>query len=96
MPYNAETIEKFIKMVNKEAQEAAQKVFNKYQEEFDRRVLAQMIEGHTLIVAMGSAVIKEEEDVDYARKFCNAVAEIQYTKQRAGFSTKDYQKNEQP
>lgn len=89
--YNHKLISDFIEKVNKEAEAAAQKVFDRYQPEFEKRVLSQMRNGDYLYIAMGSASFKGNETIAM-EKFSNEVAKIQYTEQRAGFGTGDLQK----
>lgn len=52
--YNHITIESFINKVNKEASEAAQAVYDKYEPELINRIKSQMMEGHKLYSGMGS------------------------------------------
>lgn len=84
MAYNSNSINSFIERVNKEAEKAAQQVFDKYQEEFETRVKNQMLPGDTLILSMGSGYFKNKE-FGVAEKFISAVSDIQYLEQRASF-----------
>lgn len=80
--YNPTSLETFISKVNDEAEKAAQKVFNSYQKEFEKRVLNQLQKGDVLYVGMGTASLDSEK----GEKFCGVVGSIQYLEQRASFS----------
>lgn len=92
--YQTKHIEAFMEKVRKEAEEAAQKVFDKHQAEFDRMVLAQMKPNDYLYVAMGSAVFKGEKRTEAQDKFAHSIAQIQFAPDlHANFEPKDYFSN---
>lgn len=93
--HNSKLINDFIEKVNKEAEEAAQKVFDKYDKEFVKLVSNQLKPGETLCLANGSRYFKKTDplyETDAQDKFGDAVAQIQYLKQRAGFNTYEFKK----
>lgn len=55
--YNYKSLEAFIEKVNKEAEIAAQKVYDSYQDEFKRRVKAQIKDNDIVCHVMGSTSI---------------------------------------
>jgi hypothetical protein len=59
--YNHIHIEKFIKKVNKEANEAAQAVFDKHLPELERMIKAQMNKGDKLFSGMGMCTFRSEK-----------------------------------
>ena len=61
--YNTKQIEPFIEKVHKEASKAAQKVYNKYNNELIRRVKNQMGKGHIIHSGMGSCSIDNSEGI---------------------------------
>lgn len=87
--YNGQSIDHFIEMVNKEAEEAAQKIYDKYQDEFIKRVQSQIKTGDIINIGMGTASINRENVND---NFTNVIASIQYTEQRAGFGIGEIKK----
>lgn len=87
--YNSKQIENFIAKVNKEAEAAAQAIFDKYEYEFIIRVRSQMKPGDAIDIGMGTASINRETVSD---NFTNVIASIQYTEQRAGFSVGEISK----
>jgi len=91
MPYNSKHIEGFIKRVNQEAEEAAQKVFDKYQQQLDEMIVNQMVKGDELEIVMGSAIIHNRE-FGFAYNFLEVVSNTQYSEQRAGFNCNIYTK----
>lgn len=97
--YNAKQLQEFIDKVNKEAEEAANKVFKKYDAEFKRKVEAQLNKGEKLYLVNGSGYIKgrgdrvdEKPETEAMRNFVDTVADIQYLKQRASFNTYEFRK----
>lgn len=58
--YNIKDMEIFISKVHKEADVAAQKVYDKYTPELIRRIQKQLFEKDELFIAMGTAGIKRE------------------------------------
>lgn len=63
--YNAKQIEPFFKKVHKEATEAAQKVYDKYNDECITRIMNQMGEGHLLHNAMGVCCVQGTHNDDH-------------------------------
>jgi len=97
MAYRSNHIEKFIEKVNKEAEEAAQKVFNNHETKLQSMIENQVLKGQKLFIGMGSASISDktkELPYDYAEKFLNAVAGTQFHDNNvlAGFYIKDIDK----
>lgn len=91
MPYNAKTITDFLEKVNSQAEAAAQAVYDKHQSEWECRVKAQLRRGDNLITGNGVAVFSGGES-EAKRKYADAVAQYQWTHQRAGFTGDDYTK----
>lgn len=93
--HNSKLIENFIEKVNKEAEEAAQKVFDKYNEEFAKLVSNQLKPGERLYLVNGSRYF-DKTNPDYETeaqdKFGTIVAQIQYLKQRATFGVFEFKK----
>lgn len=91
--YNASQIEAFIMMVHKEANEAAQKVYNKYQPELERRILAQLKSGNKFTIGMGTATIENKEGEYIAEELADVLARTQYCEELdANFILNDMQK----
>ena len=67
--YNSKNIEPFFKKVHKEASEAAQKVYDKYNDELKQRVLNQMGKGHTIFSGMGSCSVEGTQNDDHINLF---------------------------
>lgn len=80
-------------MVHKEANEAAQRIYDKYQPELERRILAQLKSGNKLTIGMGSATIKNEKGEYIAEELADVLARTQYCdKLDATFMLNDLQK----
>lgn len=88
--HNSHTIESFIEKVSKEANAAAQKVFDQYQSELEQRIRNQMKKGEKITVCMGSCYssitnanedfLKTLSDTQYRKKYLDAgfyITEIQ-------------------
>lgn len=56
--YNAKQLEAFFEKIHEEAAEAAQAVYDKYQDEAVRRIRNQMYPGHTVYIGMGTAFVQ--------------------------------------
>ena len=82
--YNSKVIDYFLEKVNKEAEQAAQKVFDSYESQFKTKVLNQMRSGDKLNLSMGSGYMNKDTVND---EFITSVANIQYMEQRASFDT---------
>ena len=82
--YSSKVIDSFLEKVNKEAEQAAQKVFDSYESEFKAKVLDQMRMNDELYLSMGSGYMNKDTIND---DFVSSVANIQYMKQRASFNT---------
>lgn len=90
--HRGDLIKQFIDKVNNEAEAAAQKVFDSYQDEFETLLTKQKLKGKVLIQAMGSALynnVEFEDLTEAGEKFLTEVAQAQYTTQRAGFTCRD-------
>ena len=90
--HRSDLISQFISNINKKAEEAAQEVFNSYQEEFDSLIKREKLKGIKLYQGMGTATY--EKDInntlsEAGEKFLTKLAQAQYTQQNAGFTTKD-------
>lgn len=92
--YNHIELESFIDKVTKEADEAAQAIFDKYTPELERRIKAQMKKGHTIVFGMGTAAISPSRDLpyNYAEKFLHVLTSTQYPILKANFSPNDIYK----
>lgn len=90
--YNAKPIEDFIRKVEKEAEAAAQKVFDAYEQELIQKIKNQMQVGDDLIVGNGTATFRD--DKDRGNRFLTVVAMTQYQCRNwgAGFCLPDIKK----
>lgn len=88
--YKHKAIENFIGKVNREAAEAANKVYAKYQPQLLELIKAQLHPDDTLTIGMGSAGIdrKGGKDVyNISDEFTRVIASTQYTNEEfSGFS----------
>lgn len=91
--YNPQHIETFIEKVKLEAQDAAQKVFDKYNNELNEKIKNQLRKGDELMVGMGVAVLKGQR-YGKAEKFLDVIADTQYWSKNisAGFHVNDIKK----
>jgi len=96
MAYRASHIQAFVDKVNEEAASAARAVYDKHQEEFERLVSNQVLDGQKLYVGMGTATIDQkgrELPYDYAEKFLSTVSNaVHYTSLSVGLSVGDIDK----
>jgi len=85
--YNSKEISKFIEKANIEAQEAAQKVYDRMQEELLKRIQNQLKEGDTMVFGNGTAVISRNGETTYnlGEKLCQELSDVQYHRVQAGF-----------
>lgn len=97
--YNPIHIDAFIEKVNAEAAQAAQKVYDKYQSEFEARILNQLQKGDILTFGMGTVSLSKKSTprVDlpygYAEKFLDVLTRTQYNPDlECGFSTDEMEK----
>lgn len=72
MAYNYKYIEAFLNKVNKEAEQAAQAVFEKYEAEFLKKVQAQLMPNDIVWHGMGACVIQKQSYADSNK--CNVVS----------------------
>lgn len=81
MAYNYKSIEAFLEKVNKEAEEAAQRVFDKYEAEFLQRVQAQLKEGDIVYHGMGVCTIANlATGEEHGKNLSDLLGEYQYHK----------------
>jgi len=80
--YNSKHIKAFIEKVTKEAEEAAQKVFDSYTPELIERIKNQMKNGDKLYIGMG-ACSSSNDNVN--EDFLNCLSATQYTTLEASF-----------
>lgn len=97
MAYQSKHIENFIEKVKKEAEEAAQAVFNKHNAKLQQMVENQVLDGQKFLIGMGTATIRDDSrdlPYDYAQKFLSTVSNTQYwgSQVEAGFSIGDVDK----
>lgn len=94
--YNSKQMKVFIDKVNEEASEAAQKVYDKYQKEFEQRILNQIPKGHTIEFSMGHCLISKNDELDHNltnTEFAILLADsIFYNDLRGGFDNKTIKK----
>lgn len=86
--HRSDLIKKFIDKVNEEAEQEAQKVFDKYQSEFESLIKREKIKDEPLTQGMGTAIYNNINSWDLTtaeEKFLIEIAQAQYTEQRAGF-----------
>lgn len=76
--YNASQIEEFIKKVNKEAEQAAQKVFDSYDKEFNRRIEAQLKKGDRIFAGMGLVSIENSKGEYVGKKLSEVLTQTEY------------------
>jgi CRISPR/Cas system CMR subunit Cmr6 (Cas7 group RAMP superfamily) len=97
MAYRASHIKKFIDKVNEEAEEAARKVYEKHEAEFNRLVSNQVLEGQHLYVGMGTATITQkgrELPYDYAKNFLSVISNaVHYNELHVSLSIGDIDKS---
>lgn len=86
--YNSKSIIDFINKVNKEAEEQAQKVYDKYNEELLRRIQNQLKEGDIVWAGNGCASIENKSGDDIGENLANVLGDIQYWNRNvdAGFN----------
>lgn len=87
--YNAQSIKNFIDKVNEEAEAAAKAVYNKYQAEYERRLLAQIKKGDVIYAGMGTAFIDNSKGIEVGEKLGQVLRNNEYNKIRVGLSTPD-------
>ena len=78
MAYNTKHIQNFIDKVKKEAEEKAQEVFNRYNDELIQRIQNQMHEGDVINIGMGTASIIDKFGKDKAEKMADIISSTQY------------------
>lgn len=85
--YNANQIESFIDKVNKEAEAAAQKVYDKYQKEFETRLMSQIKTGDCIYAGMGTVFIQNRFGSYVGEKLANVLLSNEYNSLSVGLST---------
>lgn len=86
--YNHKTVQAFIDKVNKEAEEAAQKVYDKYNPELLQRIQNQLGEDAVVWNGMGTASITNKKGDDIAEELSCLMGQSQYWSENvsAGFT----------
>ena len=86
--YNHKSVQTFIDKVNKEAEEAAQKIYDKYNPELLQRIQNQLGEGTTVWTGMGTANVVNKHGEDIAEELSCLMGQTQYwsTNVSAGFN----------
>jgi len=87
--YNSTSIDLFINKVNKEAEQAAQAVYDKYQTEFEQRLKAQIKTGDTIFSGMGAAFIKNSKGEYVGEKLSAVICANEYNSLAVGLFTPD-------
>lgn len=92
--YNAKSLADFIDKVNKEAEEAAQKVFDKYNTEFNYRIQAQLKTGDRVNAGMGFVSISNKKGEQVGEKLSDTLTRCEYWGEniRAGLTIEDFVK----
>ena len=96
MVHNIKDIELFLDRVNDEAEEAAQKVFDKYQSEWEDLIVRNKLKGVELLMGNGAVIyngasnyVSNSPMCKIRESFTTAVSQAQYIRQRATFNTKN-------
>lgn len=87
--YNHIQLEKFIDKVKKEANKAAQDVFDKYNDELTLRIKKQMLSGHSFHSGMGSASFWNKNGDNVGEKVAEVLTQTLYPTLDAGFDLVD-------
>lgn len=88
--YNPKPIESFIDKVTKEAETAAQEIFDKYTPELIEKIKNQMQDNDKIYVSMGCAGFANDKPYwGYGEKFLKEVSDTQYPSLTAGFNLPD-------
>ena len=92
--YNTKSIEEFIEKVNKEAEAAAQLVFDKYEAEFKQKVEEELQAGTELYLSMGSSyyVGCDKYNSHETEAFADIVASVADLEQQATFNIWEFRK----
>lgn len=90
--YNIKDLETFVSKVHKEADEAAQKIYDKYTPELIERIQKQLFKNDELFIAMGTAVISREgNDKFFGDKLSELASRTQYCEElTANFALPQY------
>lgn len=96
MAYNYKSIEEFLNKVDKEAAEAAQAVYDKYEPEFLKRVQSQLKENDVVFHANGTCTIQKKEHAENNKdvvvtkevglNLSDILGQYQYNKVEAGMT----------
>jgi hypothetical protein len=89
---NSKHIEAFIERVTKEANEAAQLIFDKYQKELEEKIYNQLQSGDWLSIGNGSASIENKKGDDVGEDLADVLSRTQYPALDANFSLDDIRK----
>jgi hypothetical protein len=84
--YNHKSVQSFIDKVNKEAEEAAQKVYDKYNPELLQRIQNQIKEGDTFWVGMGVANLENKDGNNVGEELALTVGSYWQNDLNCGFS----------
>lgn len=89
-------IDSFINKINDLAEQAAQNVFDYYQEDFEKIVNSEKIKGAKLLQRNGTCCYKRTSSYTsnspmskQRDKFTNSISKVQYLSQRASFEIRD-------
>jgi hypothetical protein len=91
--YNHTSISEFIHKISKEAEKAAQDIFDKHNAELERRVKAQIKTGDKFVIGMGTAFIMNSKGEYVGEKLGDVLSRTAYCEDvTAGFNLNDIQK----
>lgn len=91
--YNHKHIATFIEKVNKEAEAAAQSVYDKYLNELEHMIINQLREGDSVTLGMGVCSLKNYKGEEIAEDLRNVINSTQYLAElRVNFGLGDIQK----
>lgn len=89
--YSAKKVQKLIDKANKEAEKAAQNVYDKYQKELNLLIKTELQKDDIIYTGMGSASLSRKGKTIYSdNELVDAIQRLQcYHKLDAGFTTED-------
>lgn len=77
--YNTKKVNAFIEKINEEAEQAAQKIFDKYENDFKNLVESELKKGQSLITSMGTAYFSDIDFDFLTKKQVNFLTQISRT-----------------